>query len=225
MFEFIRRVLTNSASVPDKWQGNPWFSLPFLAIDLELTSLDVNDAKILSIGWVESAHAQIDLNSCFYKVIRTHSSLNQSPIIHGLVEADIRLGEAEEDVLTKLLPFTESHIWVFHNTHLDMQVLSTAFSRCNKPLPEIVTLDTLQIALYLLRKRQSVLPPNAATLSACRQRYNLPFAPAHNALDDAMATVELLHALLFDLDPSGKCELRDFGQTGGLKTFKSAPLL
>lgn len=221
MWQQLKQFFESDTQILEKWQGEPWKSLPFLAIDLELTSLDVQESKILSIGWVAATACQIDLSSCFYKVISTKSSLNQSPVIHGLVEEDIQQGEKVSKALKTLLTLADSHIWVFHNTSLDMHVLTKTYQKLGVNLPPIMTIDTLQIALYLLRKQHSVLPPNAATLTACRQRYNLPLAPAHNALDDAMATLELLHALLFQLDPKGAGLLKEFSGVPGLKAFNS----
>lgn len=196
-------------------------SLPFLAIDLELTSLDVNTSEILSIGWVAGTASLIDLNSCYYKIIDTDAALNQSPTVHGLVEADLNKGESLEDVLKQLLPFAKSHLWVFHNAALDMPVIQAAFRTEGMDLPEIWTVDTLQLAVYSLQKQQRIFPPDAATLSACRQRYHLPISPAHHALDDALATLELLYALLFDLDPLGTSGLKAFSHTRGIKMFKT----
>ena len=41
-----------------------------------------------------------------------------------------------------------------------------------------------------------MLPNNSATLTVCRQRLDLPAFPAHNALDDALATLQLFFAQL-----------------------------
>ena len=82
---------------------------------------------------------------------------------------------------------------------------------------------TLNRCLSQLHKQHQVLPPNAATLSGCRQRHDLPFAPAHNALDDAMATLELLFAQLSQLDPAGQCSIDKFVHTGGVKVCLPEP--
>lgn len=223
MWQQLKQLLTSNAPIPERWRDKQWNSLSFLAIDLELTSLDAEQSRILSIGWVESKGCQIDLGSCFYNIINTKSSLNQSPVIHGLVEEDIVQGERVQKSLSQLSSLADSHIWVFHNTALDMQVLTRTYQKLGIVLPPVMTIDTLQIALYLLHKQQSVLPPNAATLTACRQRYRLPLAPAHNALDDAMATLELLHALLFQLDPKGVSPLKDFSGVPGFKLVPPDP--
>jgi len=54
--------------------------------------------------------------------------------------------------------------------------------------------DTLQQEQALLQRRETPIKPGDLRLQACRDRYNLPPYPAHNALIDALATAELLVA-------------------------------
>jgi DNA polymerase-3 subunit epsilon len=217
VFEWFKTLHPSYVELPVQWQKVAWRDLPLLAIDLELTSLDPRLSKIVSIGWVASVMSQIQLESCFYEIVRTESSLNQSPVIHGLVEHDIANGKSLEQVLMQLADLAESHIWVFHNSALDMSVLSSSFREYGIEVPKIVLLDTLQLSLYQLHKVSSVIPTNGATLASCRQRFQLPLAPAHNALDDAFATLELAFPLLIQLDASGETYLSEFSHTGAIK--------
>lgn len=220
MWQTLANWISPTRQLPKKYAGIPWSDLHFLAIDLELTSLDPMQADILSIGWVEGQASMIDLCSCYYKVIKSTSSLHQSPVIHGLLGEDVANGEPVKESLHTLLEYATSHIWVFHNTDLDMAVLRKVYAKLALPLPLIVTLDTLRLALYQLYKQQNVLAPNAATLTSCRQRFNLPQAPAHNALDDAQATLELLFAQMNQFDPTGKAPLSQLVHTKGIKVFQ-----
>ena len=217
MFKWLASKLSSKVELPEKWSELSTKHIPFLAIDLELTGLDAREARILSIGWVEGKANRVDLGSCFYRVVHTKQSLEQSPVIHGLTEEDIKQGSAVREVIEALLPYADTHVWVFHNTALDMAVIKNTCEKLNLQLPEVLTLDTLQMALYLLQKSHQVMPPNAATLAACRQRHKLPLAPAHNALDDAMATIELLWAQLAIMDPQGNSTLVELTNTGAIK--------
>lgn len=217
MFAWLKRLTPSPVSVPQQWNKKPWPSIPMLAIDLELTSLDPKQAKIVSAGWVESKHQQIEIGSCYYQVVNTNQPLNQSPVIHGLVERDIVTGVMLKQVLDELSKFAQSHLWVFHNSALDMSVLLKSFDEHDIALPSIILIDTLELSLYQLQKTSHVVPTNGATLTSCRQRHQLPLAPAHNALDDALATLELLYPLLYSLDPQGKASLSDFIHTSAIK--------
>lgn len=224
MWQTLKNWIDPKSTIPEHFRHLAWRQIPFLAIDLELTSLNAKESNILSIGWVEGKNNTIALDSCYYKVITTKASLNQSPIIHGLLDEHIITGEPVRVALETLKSFAHSHVWVFHNTDLDMSVLNKVFTKLGIPLPEIITLDTLRIALYQIRKSNNLPAPNAATLTSCRQRHNLPLAPAHNALDDAQATMELLFAQLSQLDAKGKEPLSALIGTGALKVFKAIPV-
>lgn len=219
MFKHLKQWLTPQHCLPSPWDSARWSDIPFLALDLELTTLDIEKSNILSLGWVAARHNQIFLDSCCYHIVNTKASLNQSPVIHGLVAEEVDRGVDVAHALERLLPFAQSHVWVFHNTHLDMSVLRKVFAQLKLTVPPIVTIDTLQMEVYQLKKQSPVLAPNAAMLSSCRQRYNLPYAPAHNALDDAMATIELLYAQLNLLDPLNLATLDEFTHSGSIKVF------
>ncbi|WP_438865110.1 3'-5' exonuclease [Neptunicella sp.] len=219
MWQRIKRRLFPATQLPEQWQGKPWYELPLLSVDCELTGLDYKQADILSIGWVQAQAYSIELNSSFYEVISTKNSLNQSPVIHGLTEKDIKQGKKLVPVLEQLLTYATSHIWVFHHAFLDMSVLQRVCKTLQIPWPTIVTLDTMQLARYEMKRQHQVVPPDSATLQVSRQRHELPAAPAHNALDDAMATVELLYAQMQQLDPKGELSLADFFHTGAVKVF------
>lgn len=181
----------------------PIGELPLLSIDLELTGLE-RDADIVSFGWVLCEHQQILLNTARHAVVKTSADLQQSPTIHGITNKDIVSGESLEDVMNILLPMAETHIWVFHNAALDTNALKRACTLLGKEYPEIFYFDTMRMAHYLLAKKQHPIGPKALSLQNCRKRYNLGEINAHNALSDAMATIELALLQLNEFSPTGK---------------------
>ena len=56
--------------------------------------------------------------------------------------------------------------------------------------------DTLLQEQQLLQRREVPIKHGELRLQACRDRYNLPQFTAHNALLDALATAELLVAMV-----------------------------
>ncbi|MAX41353.1 MAG: DNA polymerase III subunit epsilon [Alteromonadaceae bacterium] len=199
--------------LPEERKHQMLRDMPLLAIDLELTSLDPKKAKITSIGWVEGKAGSIDVSSCYYEVVRASGDLEQSPVIHGLTADTIAQGVHVRDALKKLSQYAHSHVWVLHNAGLDMAVLDRVMAANEQQMENVITLDTLKLAVYQLQKQHEVLPPNSATLTVCRQRHHLPLAPAHNALDDAMATLQLWFAQYYSLDPKGTMSIQDFMHT------------
>lgn len=212
----LKKKIAPKSAVPAQWRDTLLSSVDFLAIDLELTSLQAKEAAVTSIGWVAGKQYQIDLNSAFYRVIQTEKSLHQSPVVHGLTAEDIAEGKPLVPSLKQLVQFAHTHVWVFHNSLLDMGVLSRLFKAHYMEYVHPVTLDTLKLAHYLANKEQASVANDGFTLDACRSRHHMAKAPAHNALDDAMATMELLFAQLSKLDPKGRGRLSDLAHTRAL---------
>ena len=194
MFAQLKSWLSGKPVLPEGWAEKRVAETPLLSVDLELTSLDVHSAKITSAGWVEGGNNSINLKHCGYHIIRASGDLAQSPVIHGLTEETLISGAHIREVLSELVHFADTHLWLFHNAALDLGILQRVFADTGMACPAIVFLDTMKIAVYQLKKHHDVLPSNSANLSVCRQRMGLPVAPAHNALDDAMATMQLWFA-------------------------------
>ncbi|BCO20500.1 3'-5' exonuclease [Alteromonas sp. KC3] len=192
----------------------------FVAIDLELTSLNPTTTAITSVGYVAGQNARLNLSSCGYCVVNTPEDLGQSPVIHGLTHDLVSQGVTLKHAMNALLPLLEGSILVFHNAALDLSALDRAFTALNLPDIEVVYVDTLKLAMYQLNKQHQVLPNNSATLGVCRQRLNLPAFPEHNALDDALATLTLLFAQLDQLGVTSGDTLNALSHTQALGRYK-----
>ena len=193
---------------------------PLASVDLELTSLDPVTTQITSIGYVSGSAGKITLSSSGYHVINTSADLGQSPVIHGLTLDILQQGEGLADAINSLLPLLKTHVLIFHNARLDLMALDSAFKRCGLPQMEVLYIDTLQLALYQLNKQHQVLPSNSATLTVCRQRLDLPAFPEHNALDDALATMQLFYAQLNELGITLENSLESLAHTNAVGRFK-----
>ena len=203
-------------SLRDKTLGD----IPLASVDLELTSLDPVTTQITSIGYVSGSAGKITLSSSGYHVINTSADLGQSPVIHGLTLDILQQGEGLADAINSLLPLLKTHVLIFHNARLDLMALDSAFKRCGLPQMEVLYIDTLQLALYQLNKQHQVLPSNSATLTVCRQRLDLPAFPEHNALDDALATMQLFYAQLNELGITLENSLESLAHTNAVGRFR-----
>lgn len=203
-------------SLRDKTLGDT----PLASVGLELTSLDPVTTQITSIGYVSGSAGKITLSSSGYHVINTSADLGQSPVIHGLTLDILQQGEGLADAINSLLPLLKTHVLIFHNARLDLMALDSAFKRCGLPQMEVLYIDTLQLALYQLNKQHQVLPSNSATLTVCRQRLDLPAFPEHNALDDALATMQLFYAQLNELGITLENSLESLAHTNAVGSFK-----
>ena len=175
--------------------GTDWRRVSFLAVDAEMSSLDVNEGELLSVGWVCVENGAIALSSARHYLIRAEKSVGQSATIHSLRDCEFDEADTREEVLARFLEAAAGRILVFHNAALDLAFLNTV-SRREFDTPVLLpAIDTLVQEQRLLQRREVPIQQGDLRLQACRDRYNLPQFPAHNALLDALATAELLVAM------------------------------
>src|SRR5947208_1059145 len=96
-----------------------------------------------------------------------------------------------DEVLPALLEFVGGSVVVGHNVRFDLAFLHAAMRRSQRPRLANRWTDTCAIARRLVR--DEVRDCRLLTLA---NHFRLPHQPCHRALDDALATADLLHALL-----------------------------
>lgn len=172
-----------------------WSSVEYLVVDLEMSSLNANSGEILSIGWVVIKRGSISLGSAEHHIIHSNHGVGQSATIHQLRDCDIEQGLSITQISKRFLAKSKNRVLVFHNAALDMAFLNKASKQIyGAPLLSIA-IDTLLLEKDKLLRSKGHISQGDLKLTACRERYNLPLYPAHNALMDAIATAELLLAI------------------------------
>ena len=188
--------------------GSDWHRVSFLAVDAEMSSLDVSEGELLSVGWVCIENGAIALGSARHYLIKAEKSVGQSAAIHNLRDCELAEADTLAEVHLHFLEAAAGKVLVFHNAALDLSYLNQLSRReLNAPLL-LPTVDTLLQEKLLLQRRGIAIKPGDLRLQACRSRYNLPPYPAHNALLDALATAELHVALAKHRSAGKKFRLR-----------------
>lgn len=195
---YTRRVagtaLQRCWQVPLPYTSRDWRQVSFLVVDAEMSSLDVNEGELLSVGWVVIENGAIALDSARHYLIKAENSVGQSAVIHYLRDCELSEANTRAEVLARFLEAAAGKVLVFHNASLDMAFLNSV-SRREFDAPILMPcVDTLVREHKLLNRREVPIKSGDLRLQACRDRYNLPPYPAHNALLDALATAELLIA-------------------------------
>ncbi|MEY3018173.1 MAG: hypothetical protein RL336_1308 [Pseudomonadota bacterium] len=168
--------------------------IEFLSVDIETTSLDANDGEIVSIGWVPLVKGSVVLSQARHVVVGIKREVGQSAVFHQLSDEQLSHGERASAMFEQFLNAAMGRVLVFHNAQIDMAFLNK-LSRRLIGVPLVVPIvDTLLWEKTKILKRYHHIPTDTLRLHACRRRYNLPDYPLHNALSDALATLELLQA-------------------------------
>lgn len=202
--------LKDFLSVPFPALDTSMNELPILAVDFETTGLDAKADKLLSVGFVTIEHEQIKLNSCYHQIIKANTRLEESNvIIHQITDAQKEQGRPLTFVVEQLLKALTGKVMLVHFARIERQFLQQACLELYGLVPDFPIIDTLVIAKRQLDKRDISYDPSALRLSQLRHNFQLPDHHGHNALNDAIATAELLLAQVNNKPKADKIQLRD----------------
>jgi DNA polymerase-3 subunit epsilon len=182
-------------SVPFPTLYTPFDHIPILAVDFETTGLDAVKDKLLSVGCVELSHNQIKLASSYHQIISSKGQLNAENVsIHQITDDQKDQGQPLALVVETLLKMLAGKVMLVHFARIEKLFLRQACLELYGMAPPLPIIDTLAIAKRRLDKKDIAYDPAELRLSALRTQYELPEHYAHNALNDAIATAELLLA-------------------------------
>jgi DNA polymerase-3 subunit epsilon len=183
--------------------GTPLAEVTFCVLDLETTGGTAADGGITEIGAVKLCGGE--RIATFRTFVNPgHSIPLQITRLTGISESMVADAPPPDAVLPTFLEFLGDAVIVGHNVRYDLGYLNAAMERSGRAkLPNRV-LDTLRLARRLVRDEV----PNCR-LGTLADRFRLPHQPSHRALDDALATGDLLHLLIERATAFGVCGLED----------------
>jgi len=188
-------ALFDFLSVPFPDLKTPINELPILSVDFETTGLNAKTDKLLSVGFVDIDKLQIKLPTCYHQIIKTKDALEESNvIIHQITDEQKDQGKALRIVVEQLLKALAGKVMLVHFARIERQFLTQACIELYGVSPVFPIIDTLAIAKRRLDMQDIAYDPSELRLPSLRNKYNLPDHFAHNALNDAIATAELLLA-------------------------------
>lgn len=170
--------------------GTPLCDVTFCVVDLETTGGNRQEDRITEIGAVK-----VRAGEClgtFQTLVNPGRAIPpQVTMLTGLTDAVVAPAPRLEAVLPAFVEFARDCVMVGHNVGFDMAFLRRALTAgAHPPLPG-PTIDTVALARRLVR--DEVPDCRLGTLAT---RFRLDHRPTHRALDDALATVDLLHLLI-----------------------------
>lgn len=170
--------------------GTPLREVVFVVVDLETTGGDRNGDQITEIGAVKVCGGEV--LGTFHTLINPGRAIPpRITMLTGLTDAVVGAAPRLDAVLGTFREFLGDAVFVAHNASFDLGFVRAAFERGDRGDYRPTVVDTAQLARRLLRDEV----PNFK-LSTLASRLRLDHTPTHRALDDATATVDLLHLLL-----------------------------
>ncbi|MGH9267164.1 MAG: DEDD exonuclease domain-containing protein, partial [Acidimicrobiales bacterium] len=170
--------------------GTPLVDVTFVVIDLETTGTSPETCAITEVGAVKVRGGEW-LGS-FQTLVNPGVTIPPAiTYLTGITESMVLPAPPIAEVLPALVEFIGGAVIVGHNVRFDLGFLRAALAGHGWPAPANRFVDTCALARRLVR--EEVPDCRLATLSA---HFRTAARPTHRALDDARATVEVLHCLL-----------------------------
>jgi len=110
----------------------------------------------------------------------------------GITTAMVCDAPTIDAVLPMFFEFAGDAVLVAHNAGFDVGFLRAAAQRCDIPWPRPRVLCTVRLARRVLSREEAP----SVRLAALARLFAVAAQPTHRALDDARATVDVLHALI-----------------------------
>lgn len=171
--------------------GTPLSEVTFSVIDLETTGVASDAAAITEIGAVKVRGG--DVLGEFATLVNPGEVIDaRITALTGISNEMVAQAPSIESVLPSFLEFVSGTVWVAHNAPFDVGFLKSAVTRAGYPWPKPQVVDTVVLARRLVDRSEV---PNKR-LSTLARYFGAKTSPVHRALDDARATVDVLHALL-----------------------------
>jgi DNA polymerase-3 subunit epsilon len=184
----IAAVPTRQGSLDDL--GAPLVDTTFVVVDLETTGGAPGTDSITEVGAVK-----VRAGEClgtFQTLVNPGRAIPPTiTVLTGITESMVARAPRIESVLPALLEFMGDAVVVGHNVRFDVGFLQAALERAGRPPLSGPTIDTVALARRLVRDE---VPD--CRLGTLADRLRLSHRPSHRALDDALATADLLHVLL-----------------------------
>ena len=170
--------------------GAPLVDTTFVVVDLETTGGSPGTDTITEVGAVKVRGG--NCLGTFQTLVNPGRAIPPTiTVLTGITESMVTRAPRIESVLPSLLEFMGDAVIVGHNVRFDVGFLQAALERDGRPPLTAPTVDTVALARRLLRDEV----PNCK-LGTLADRLRLSHRPSHRALDDALATADLLHVLL-----------------------------
>ncbi|MGQ9806852.1 MAG: 3'-5' exonuclease [Chlorobiales bacterium] len=158
-----------------------------IAIDIESTGLNPYQDQVIEVAAVKFGRSGKVAE--FHRYIKPTKSVGDSERVHGISDAFLQEhGREAKIVFGALLDFIDGAVLVGHNVHFDITLLKEHLRRYELDLTDFTTFDTLNLSRRYTKLRDYKL------LTIC-QHFGISL-PTHQALDDAIAVVELVKHLI-----------------------------
>jgi DNA polymerase-3 subunit epsilon len=184
----------------------------FVVVDVETSGLDPRRDRLLAIGAVGVQGGRVALRDAFEIVLRQeHASDHENILVHGIDGTTQRSGPEPAVALLRFLEYAGKSPLVGFNAGFDRIAVDRAMAASLGARTENHWLDLAAIAPLVFPEHGR----QARTLDDWMRVFEIRNHARHNAVADALATAELLLAVLARAPRAGVRRLEDLVAASG----------
>jgi DNA polymerase-3 subunit epsilon len=184
----------------------------FASLDFELTGLDLASDHVVSFGVVPVRNGRVVLGESVHQLVRPPISPSPSSVtIHGMRAQDLTRAPLLSDVTGILEDALANRFLLVWFASVELAMLRRTYGRGGRSFARRC-IDVRSLARVVAGA--DGITTADESLSACAERYLVPVAAPHNALDDALVTAQLFLVLAARLRGQGLTTVRDLLQAG-----------
>ncbi len=178
--------------------GEPLRTTTFVVVDLETTGGSAGADAITEIGAVRVCGGEVIGE--FQTLVQPGMAINPFvSVLTGITDAMVATAPGIAAAVPSFLEFARGAVLVAHNAPFDIGFLKSACAQLALPWPGFAVVDTAVLARRVLTRDEV---PNCK-LATLAPYFHATTTPNHRALDDARATVDVLHGLIARLGNLG----------------------
>ncbi|HEV3360109.1 MAG TPA: DEDD exonuclease domain-containing protein [Pseudonocardiaceae bacterium] len=184
--------------------GTPLRETTFVVFDLETTGGSAERDAITEIGAVKVRGGAV-LGEFATLVDPERGVPPEIVALTGITNAMVYGAPTMREVLPAFLEFASGAVLVAHNSAFDIGFIKAACGRLGYPWKRPPVICTVKLARRALTRQEAP----SCKLSALATMFQSATRPIHRALDDAKATVDVLHGLLERVGSVGVASLEE----------------
>ncbi|MGI8680104.1 MAG: DEDD exonuclease domain-containing protein [Jatrophihabitans sp.] len=171
--------------------GEPLHTITFVVVDLETTGGAAGTDAITEIGAVKVRGGEV-LGE-FQTLVNPEAAISPFvSVLTGITDSMVSAAPTIAAAVPSFLEFARGSVLVAHNAPFDIGFLKAACDRLATAWPGLAVVDTAVLARRILTRDEV---PNCK-LGTLAPFFHATTTPNHRALDDARATVDVLHGLI-----------------------------
>ncbi|WP_420113919.1 DEDD exonuclease domain-containing protein [Pseudactinotalea sp.] len=184
--------------------GVPLHEVTFVVVDLETTGGSPTKSEITEIGAVKVRGGEVlgEFGTLVNPGVPIPPTIT---VLTGITTAMVLEAPPIEQVLPAFLEFAQGAVLVAHNAGFDVGFLKANTARMDLTWPSPAVVDTVRLARRVVTRDEA---PNHKLASLARV-FGAATTPNHRALQDARATVDVMHGLLSRMASLGVTHLED----------------